>query len=422
MLITEAAELYDMLKKGRWQLSHSSYDLFAGEAASWSGKSRKPEKAAVALAEAIDWMRQTAKQTSDDSGSTCVTKEGRLVTLLWTRREKGMRILAAGPSYLEKKWLAPLAPLAGKLQVKFSLKEMNPEAAAPTVRISYATGLPWTVLIANTDVQSEVNAYAGRRNLLLGIFALLLVVIAAGSYTVARAIAREFAVMRLQSEFVSAVSHEFRTPLTSLRQLSEVLNEGRPLGEERRRDYYQALDRATHRLQKLVEGLLDFGRMEAKAMVYRKRDLDAGALLTSVVNDFQREAAHNGYHIEVKAAQDIPEVHADPEALGNAIWNLLDNAVKYSPECKTIRAEADRDGMLVAIRVKDQGLGVPAAEHSKITRKFVRGSAAETMGIKGTGVGLAMVKHIVDAHGGTLRIESAPGEGSTFTILLPARR
>jgi len=237
---------------------------------------------------------------------------------------------------------------------------------------------------------------------------------------VARAYARELAVMRLQSDFVSAVSHEFRTPLTSLRQLSETLNEGRPLTDERRATYYQALDRATNRLEKLVEGLLDFGRMESGAMVYRKQDLDVATLVTSVVDEYRREAGDRGYQVELTAGSDLPLIHADQETLGRAIWNLLDNAEKYSPGCPTIRVHVEREGAGVAIRVQDHGLGIPEAEQRDILRKFVRGTAADATGIKGTGIGLAMVKHIVDAHGGSLRLQSAPGEGSTFSIVLPA--
>jgi two-component system phosphate regulon sensor histidine kinase PhoR len=340
------------------------------------------------------------------------------MTCLQKNRQPGQARTGVGKSVL----LRLLKLLSGLRETMENSFQMNPAASAPTMRIPSATDLPWTILVVYRNVKAEMNEFAGRRNLLLGVFALLAIVIATGTYMVARAIAREFAVMRLQSEFVSAVSHEFRTPLTSLRQLSEVLNEGRPLEEKRLRNYYQVLDRATRRLHKLVEGLLDFGRMEARSMVYRKRDLAPGEFLMSVVNEFQSEAADSGYPIETHMAQDLPGIHADPEALGSAVWNLLDNAVKYSPECRTIRAEVECEGTQVAIRVKDQGLGIPADEHSKIMRKFVRGAAAETMGIKGTGVGLAMVKHVVDAHGGTLRIESVPGKGSTFSILLPAGR
>jgi signal transduction histidine kinase len=299
------------------------------------------------------------------------------------------------------------------------LEEPIPGAAAAG-RSASVTGLPWPILVANRDTKAEQEEFAGRRRLLLGALGLLAVVVGAGTYSVARAYARELAVMRLQSEFVSAVSHEFRTPLTSLRQLSETLNEGRPLADERRAAYYQALDRATNRLQKLVEGLLDFGRMESGAMVYRKQDLDAGALVTSVVDEFQREAGDRGYRVELKTAGDLPSIHADPETLGRAIWNLLDNAEKYSPESSTIHVDVEREGSGIAIRVRDHGLGIPAVEQREILRKFVRGTAAHTTGIKGTGIGLAMVKRIVDAHGGSLRLESVLGKGSTFSIVLPA--
>jgi len=420
-LVNEAAELYGLLRNGRWPLSQSVYDVFAEEAAAWSGADRSAEAGAIALAEAVAWLATKEGQAPSDSGRACIVRQGRLVTVLWTRGSEGLRALVAGPSYLEHIWLAPLAPLIEQLRVSFAVKEMNPGAATATERPPSATSLPWTVLVANKDMMAEMEEFSGRRRLLLSALGLLAVVIGAGSYFVARAFARELAVMRLQSDFVSAVSHEFRTPLTSLRQLSEVLNEGRLLEEERRTKYYQALDRSTRRLHKLVEGLLDFGRVESGAMIYRKRDLDAGALVTSVVDEFQREAGDRGCHVELRTAAGLPSISADPEALGRAVWNLLDNAAKYSPECQTIWVEIERENGGLAIRVRDRGLGIPAAEQGEILRKFVRGTAARTVGVIGTGIGLAMVKHIVDAHGGTLRLESAPGKGSTFSILLPAR-
>jgi signal transduction histidine kinase len=139
-----------------------------------------------------------------------------------------------------------------------------------------------------------------------------------------------------------------------------------------------------------------------------------------VVDEYRREASDRGRQVTLKAGSDLPLIHADQETLGRAIWNLLDNAEKYSPGCPTIRVDVEREGVGIAIRVQDHGLGIPEAEQRDILRKFVRGTAADTTGIKGTGIGLAMVKHIVDAHGGSLRLESAPGEGSTFSIVLPA--
>ena len=416
---TEAADLYNLLRRGQWRLSQAAYDVHAEEAAAWLGANRDSEAPALALAEAVAWLAAQSGQETLDSGRASSVRQSRLVTILWTRGPDGLRALVAGPQYLEGRWLSPVAPLADRLRVTVTLKELSPGAAA-TSRSSSVTGLPWPVLVANRDAQAELEEFAGRRRLLLGALGLLAVVVGAGTYSVARAYARELAVMRLQSEFVSAVSHEFRTPLTSLRQLSETLNEGRPLTDQRRATYYQALDRATNRLEKLVEGLLDFGRMESGAMVYRKQDLDVAALVTSVADEYRREVGDRGCQVKLKAGSDLPLIHADQEALGRAIWNLLDNAEKYSPECPTIRVDVEREGAGIAIRVQDHGLGIPEAEQRDILRKFVRGTAADATGIKGTGIGLAMVKHIVDAHGGSLRLESAPGEGSTFSIVLPA--
>ena len=420
-LANEAAELYTLLRKGYWQLSRAVYEVHAEEIAAWLGVDRSSEAGPLALAEAVMWLSARESTELRDSGRACIMSQNRLITVLWQKGPEGPHALVAGPVYLERRWLAALLPLATRLQIKITEHGKQPDDMPATERTPSTTGLPWTVLVANKDLKGEIEDFAVRRKLLLGALGLLAVVIGAGSYSVARAFTRELAVARLRSDFVAAVSHEFRTPLTSLRQLSEVLNEGRPLEEERRLKYYQALDRATRRLHKLVEGLLDFGRMESGAMVYQKRDLDAAALVTSVTDEFQREAGDHGYRIELRTADNLPSIHVDPEALGRAVWNLLDNAVKYSPECKTIWVEVQRHEAGVAIRVQDHGLGIPVPEQSEVLRKFVRGTAAQTAGVKGTGIGLAMVKHIVGAHGGTLGLESAPGEGSTFTILLPAR-
>jgi len=113
-----------------------------------------------------------------------------------------------------------------------------------------------------------------------------------------------------------------------------------------------------------------------------------------------------------------PMVKADREALAQALWNLLDNAVKYSGDRPVVHVQVDA-GNPVAIRVRDQGFGILPSERNRILRKFVRGSSAKTSGVKGTGIGLAMVKHIVDAHAGKVIVDSEPGKGSTFTILLP---
>ena len=223
---------------------------------------------------------------------------------------------------------------------------------------------------------------------------------------------------RLKSDFVSAVSHEFRTPLATLRQLTENLSDGRVGDEGRRQAYYEAQARATSRLSRLVERLLDFGRMEAGALRYRPEPLDLGKLVRSVVDEFEHVVADTGHRIEVTIDPKVPPVRADGEALAQAVWNLLDNAIKYSPGRPAVWIEvADEDGQ-AAVRVRDEGPGILPEERKDLFREFTRGAAARAGGVKGTGIGLAMVNHIVRAHRGRIRVDSAPGQGSTFTILL----
>jgi signal transduction histidine kinase len=248
---------------------------------------------------------------------------------------------------------------------------------------------------------------------------MMAVLILTGSYFIARAFSREMAVARLQTDFVAAVSHEFRTPLTTMRQLTEMLARGRIPSEERRQRYYDVLAHETGRLHRLVEGLLNFGRMEAGAQEFRFEKIDAMILVRGVVTDFQREAESTGYRIELQTHGISTAIKADKEALERALWNLLDNAVKYSPDSKTIWVEVARYGIELVLRVRDRGVGMAAKEQKEIFRKFVRGEAAKSASIKGTGIGLSMVHRIVEAHGGRIRVESEPGRGSTFTIVLP---
>jgi len=287
------------------------------------------------------------------------------------------------------------------------------------IRTAAETKLPWTLYVTATEPPPLSAMPPNQRYLLfgMGVMALFLV---AGTYFTARAIRREIEVSRMQSDFVSAVSHEFRSPLTSIRQLSEILALGRAPGEERRQLYYDTLVRETARLQRLVEALLNFGRMEAGARPYHFEETDAGALLERVAAEFDHQAAESGRRIELTPPGYPCPVEADSEALAVALRNLIDNALKYSPHEPAIWVEWKMENGQVAIRVRDQGAGITADERRAIFRKFVRGSAAAAGNVRGSGVGLAMVLHIVDAHHGEIHVKSEPGSGSTFTILLPA--
>ena len=419
-LRTEAASLYDDLDRGRWQIPQAVYDVHAQELAGWLGLDRAAHAADYALAQGVQWLWERWQRDRTRTGRASEMWQGRRVTLVWRGDDARLSALVAGPDYARRHWLSTLEAALPSGDVEVALgSDASPPGATVVKRAASDTGLPWALVVTSSDPHADLEELAGRRRLLLAGLGLLVVLIGAGVYFIARAFAREMAVAQLQSDFVAAVSHDFRTPLTSLRQLSEAFSGDRPLEDARRRQYYQVLERATLRLNALVEGLLDFGRMEAGARVYRMESLAIADLVSSVVEDFRREADLRGYQVELHRNGDLPEVNGDREALGRAIRNLLDNAIKYSPECKTVWVDVQhRDGR-VAISVRDRGLGIPPAEQKEVVRKFVRGSSAERAGVKGTGIGLTMVQHIVRAHHGELQVESVPGEGSTFTILLP---
>ena len=223
--------------------------------------------------------------------------------------------------------------------------------------------------------------------------------------------------VQLQSEFVAAVSHEFRTPLTPLRSITELLLQGRITDEARRREGYAFLNSETARLQRFVEDLLDLSRWESNQ--YRLETCDAFQLVRAAVTDLHEEAEAKGFQIQTSLVTVPASIRADDEALRRTVRNLLENAMKYSPQCRTVWVDGKIDHHRVSISVRDHGMGIAASEQRLIFERFRRSEAAKKAGIKGTGLGLAMVKQITEAMGGEIQLQSEVGVGSTFTILLP---
>jgi signal transduction histidine kinase len=431
----EASALCADLLNGRWRLMRGAYRFYAQETRRWfipNSNFQAREQDAVALAAAVEvlweeWQR-IRRGEGPSAGRRSLWVNERSVLLLWRSTPERLVAQAAGPHYLESQWRVALQPLVDRQRVRLTLTDADGHpvlgqlvgnASPQVVRIAADTQLPWTLHVSSADPGADLAQLADRRRLQLAGLALMAMLLLVGGYFITRAVTRELEVARLQSDFVSAVSHEFRTPLASLRQLSELLADGRVSSDDRRRQYYEALRRESERLHRLVEGLLDFGRMEAGAREYRFETIDPVALVQNVGREFAQEVAERGYVLEFDLDGSLPAIRADREALSRTLWNLLDNAVKYSPACKTVWIEATQLDNRLAIRVRDQGLGISADEQPHIFKKFVRAASADVAGVKGTGLGLAMVQHIVAAHGGEIRVESQPDVGSTFTIVLP---
>ncbi len=246
------------------------------------------------------------------------------------------------------------------------------------------------------------------------------VLLAFGSYLTVRIVRRELEIARLRADFVSTVSHEFRSPLTGIRQLGSMLLDGRVPDAEKQRGYFRMIVQESDRLSRLVENILDFSRMEEGRKEYRFAPLDPTPWLRTVVADFVTEIAANGAAVEADIPDGLPLISADQEALGSAVRNLLDNAVKYSPGSKTVWLDAGAEGDAVKISVRDKGVGISEHDQKHVFDRFYRVEAEISKRVKGVGLGLNLVKHVVTAHGGTVECRSRAGEGSAFIIRLPA--
>jgi signal transduction histidine kinase len=420
---TEVQQFEKELTSGRWALAAPLYGLYVRDLARWNGTSLTATADPELFAEAAVWVWQR-RQSLPSAGRQTITVEGRDFVVLWQHSAESLRALIAAPSFAQMHWLAAAEAVSRQQKVDLRIGDagLGDEAGRSAKRTAKQTDLPWDVFVSGRGAAAEAGEFASRRRLLVAGFAALAVMALAASYLVVRAINRELAVARLQSDFVAAVSHEFRTPLTALRQFTDMLRENERFasdqGKQRRLVCYDAQSRATERLTKLVESLLDFGRMEAGARRYDFERRDCAELACGVVEDFRNSPQATGCDLRFSGNGAAP-IRADGEALSRAIWNLLDNAAKYSPDDRTVEVDVHRTADDVRIDVRDHGLGIPAHEREAIFAKFQRGQQARTRGIQGTGIGLAIVNEIVKAHRGRVEVKSEAGKGSVFTIVLP---
>ncbi|HSE91969.1 MAG TPA: HAMP domain-containing sensor histidine kinase, partial [Methylomirabilota bacterium] len=194
---------------------------------------------------------------------------------------------------------------------------------------------------------------------------------------------------------------------------------GRVPDETARHEYYRVIARESERLTRLIDNVLDFSRIEGGRRTYERVPTAVEPLVREVLETFAYPLEQHGFKVDVRVVPDVPEVPMDADAVGQALANLIDNAIKYSADEKSLTIEARVAGDCLAITVADEGIGIPAEEHGRIFDKFYRVGRSDTQGRRGSGVGLALVRHVAEAHGGRVTVESRPGEGSRFTMWLP---
>jgi signal transduction histidine kinase len=249
------------------------------------------------------------------------------------------------------------------------------------------------------------------------VFVLLFII--AGIALMFRAISREMRLAQMKSAFVSNVSHELKTPLSLISMFAEILELGRVKDEEKKHEYYRIIGEEIRRLNKLIDNILDFSKIEAGRKAYKFADADIGEVVENVVSGYKHQIINSGFDLKTNIPDNLPTVSIDRDAISQAILNLLDNAVKYSTETKEISVEIKTRDSFLTIEISDRGMGISRAEQKKIFGKFYRVGNGLVHDVKGSGLGLSLVKNIIEAHKGKITVESEAGKGSRFIIRLP---
>jgi signal transduction histidine kinase len=326
--------------------------------------------------------------------------------------------------YGDEPWLLTLVsptPFAAPIVMAVSSRQIVP--AGVSLRTTSARG---AVPLGDGFVDLHVEWPAGRfavppaPGLLYG--SMLVVVLGAAllaGYLLLRDMHREAATAEMRSQFVASVSHELKTPLTSIRAHAETLLLGRAGSPETTGDYLQTIISESERLTRLVDSVLDFSRIERGSKAYHLQDTRLDDVVQSAVRAMEHPLSQLGFTLSISTDGSAPTLRADPQALTQAILNLLGNAMKYSGDSRRIEIRVGtRDGEAF-VDVIDHGIGIPRDEQSRIFERFHRVQSSETAVIAGTGLGLPLALHVVEAHRGHIAVVSRPGHGSTFSVRLP---
>ena len=399
--------------------------VLRAELREWETARRMPDAERAALTDSV--ARRTRNGPPLARAGEWIVTEGARCRLAELRNQPGIFAgYAVSLSGLERQ-LRRLAhdATAGKgLRIVLKGLGNEPAAASPALAEQRLAAPLELVTLAALPLDPEaLRAHARLQSRFYGWGVLLLAVgVAGGAWVVLRQAAAEIRQARLRSGFVASVSHDLRTPLASMRMLAESLYLGRIEDPAKQQAFLGAMLRECDRLSRLTDRALYFIRLGQDALQVRLTEGDIGAVVKDTTDAFAAGMPEGTVQLEVAVADRLPSVRFDLGAMEQVIMNLLDNAVKYSPERKEIRVSAApaRDGREVVITVQDRGIGIDAQERRKIFRAYYRGSDRQVARTTGMGLGLALCRHIVRAHAGRIEVESRPGEGSAFRVVLPA--
>lgn len=279
--------------------------------------------------------------------------------------------------------------------------------------------LPWKLLVSHPEIKA-LEKTARREIFFYGFLLTIIVVLMLfGAIMIARDISRESETNRLKTEFVNNISHELKTPLTLIRLYGETLQRKENLTDEEKKESYEIITKESERLSHLINNVLDFSRIE---MGRKEFDLKKGYLqdvIRDTLESYRYHLEKKGFVINKDIAEDLPEMNFDGEAIASVLINLLSNAMKFSPKEKEVTVKLFRDNVNAVLQVADKGIGISQKEIPKIFERFYQSDNKVSSETRGSGLGLTLVKNIIEAHKGRIEVESEPGKGSTFSVILP---
>jgi signal transduction histidine kinase len=295
-----------------------------------------------------------------------------------------------------------------------------PSGSRRTVEASFRGLVPsWRIVLYHQEPTMLNEILVTRRSMYVVTFVLVLAFLTIGTLFFWRMVTKEIELSRLQADFVALVSHELRSPLTSIRQLSEMLREGRVSSDDRRQRYYTILVEQAERLSTIVENILSFSRMEERTVGLRIEQVEPGEYFHDLIHPLKNRFEHKGFTIRFEIQDGLPFLSIDRESMSEAITNIVDNAIKYSGSSNQVDVSVGRSGKDICISVRDYGIGIRKSDLKNIFTKFYRSADPNVHLMNGSGLGLSLAKSVVEKHGGRISVESEYQAGSLFTIRLP---
>ena len=292
-----------------------------------------------------------------------------------------------------------------------------------TINFNFPNPLPsWTLILLPEENLGIATVVFKNQGVFFYIFLLILIILTFGLYFTMFIVNNELRISQLKSNFISTVSHEFKSPLTAIRQMAEMLNDGRVPADDRKQKYYKAMLKETNRLNLLINNMLDFSKMEVGQKSFHFEKGNLADITEEMVLSMRNYWGDKDFEIAFILNDIIPNSYFDKESIKQVLQNLIDNACKYSGNSKNVEIEVKTDNTNILLTVKDYGIGIKEKDVKELFNRFFRSDDVLEQRIKGSGIGLTIVKQIIEKHRGELHVKSEYGIGSQFEVVLPIKK